>query len=191
MTPFSLASIEAIFLTFLTLLGIMTGTALKDKVDFLFLIAASYAVGLSICLFTSLVLIILPTQFTGSLLFFILAAIFVALLFYNFFFTHFSRKEIWGAMLYLAVFLSFSWILSYHNFMVASPDSLYMMQIGEIIAHTGVLDPKMTFLGKWSIAIPIFQSIANFLQIRSFTALLPLLLIPLLLGFSRGGWLTT
>lgn len=190
MTSFSIASIEATFLTFLTFLGVVAGAALKNRLDFPFLLAASYAVGLSICLLTCLVLIILPTHLTGLLLFFTLAAIFVGLLFYNFFFIQFSRKEILGILFYLTVFYSLSWILSYNNFMVASPDSLYMMQIGEILAHTGVLDPKMTFLGKWSIAIPVFQTIANFLQIGSFAALLPLLLVPLLFGFLRGGWLT-
>ncbi len=187
---YAIASIEALFLVFLSMIGLMAGVTLKPRLDFLFLIATSYAVGLTICLVVVLVLIALPLPLSGSLLFFTLLTIFVCLLLFTLYTRPFSLGEVGLILFYLLAFSSLGWLLSYNNFMVASDDSLKLMRLGEILAHTGELDPKMIILGKWSIATAVFQAIANLSGVRAFTALLPLLLVPLLLGYARGCWLT-
>jgi hypothetical protein len=189
MTPYAIAAVEASFLTGLSVLGLLVGGLIKPRMDFPLLIAVSYAVGTAICLLTSLLIIILPPPFQATFLFATLGLIFTALLAVNWSLKRFSTKETTIALIYNLVFFMLARQLCFHNFMVASDDSLWMMRLGEILAHTGNLDPTMTMLGKWSIAIPVFQAIAAFLHIGSFTGLFPLLLVPLLFGFSRGSWL--
>ena len=190
MSAQAIASIEALFLSLLSLLGLLAGTALKPRLDYLFLLGVSYAIGLAICLLVSVLLIMLPVPFTGSILFAVLILLGVALGFYNYRFGGITRRYLGVTLLYFVSFAGVAWLFGYYNFMVTSNDSLMMMRLGEILAYTGHLDPTMTLLGSRPISIPVFQGIANFLGIGIFTALFPLLMVPMLCGFLRGGWLT-